>query len=108
MIAACVFVKVKKEFIEEFSALTSENHKKSIEEEGNLRFDFLQKTDDPTEFLLFEVYSSEKAALRHKDTEHYLLWKKTVEDMMEKPRASMKYRTILPKEEEKWKTQRSF
>ncbi|MBN2363801.1 antibiotic biosynthesis monooxygenase [candidate division WOR-3 bacterium] len=104
MTVTCVFVKVKKEFVSRFIEATAENHKNSTKENGNLRFDFIQKSDDPTEFMLYEVYSSEEDAAKHKNENHYLVWKETVEKMMEKPRSCTKYNPLLPDKVGQWKT----
>ena len=72
-----------------------------VKEYGNLRFDVLQSVDDPTNFLLIEVYRREDStamaspcqklrsslansardartaadAVKHKSTPHYLEWR---------------------------------
>ena len=46
MIVTCVHVYVKKNFISEFLEATIENHRNSIEEEGNIRFDVLQREEN--------------------------------------------------------------
>jgi len=79
MIVTTVAVYVKPENIEDFIEASTENHKASIEEPGNMRFDVLQSMSDPTIFLLYEAYQSEEEAVAHKKTEHYLKWKRTVD-----------------------------
>lgn len=102
MVVACVTVYVKKEHIDDFINATLENHKHSIQEEGNLRFDVLQCKDDETRFFLYEAYISEEAAALHKKTEHYLKWKNTVADWMAKPREGIVHNVIAPSEEILW------
>lgn len=103
MIVTCVTIYVKTEHIEKFMAATIENHNNSIQEPGNLRFDVLQCADDPSRFLLYEVYESEAAAKAHKNTPHYLKWKDTVADWMAKPREGVKHNVIRPVATTMWK-----
>ncbi len=97
-----VHVTVEEDSIQAFKNATIENARNSIKEPGVARFDVIQQTDDPTRFVLIEVYKDEEAAVEHKKTEHYAIWKSTVEDMMEEPRYGIKYRNIFPLDEGKW------
>jgi len=99
MFIAHVFVQVKKEMIEEFKSATIENAQNSINEPGVARFDFIQQQDDPTRFVLVEVYRTADDPAKHKETEHYKKWRDTVADMMAEPRSAIKYFNILPGEE---------
>jgi autoinducer 2-degrading protein len=103
MLATLVFIWVKEGHLEEFIRATEQNHIHSIKEPGNLRFDVLQNREDRNRFTLFEVYRTERDAAEHKKTDHYLLWKKTVEPWMEKPRESMAHYVIAPKDLALWK-----
>jgi quinol monooxygenase YgiN len=58
------------------------------------RFDVAQQLDDPTRFVLVEVYREDQAPLRHKETAHYAAWRDAVESMMAEPRHSVKYRAV--------------
>ena len=51
-----VFVHVKPEHVEAFKAATIENARNSVQEPGIARFDVIQQADDPTRFVLIEVY----------------------------------------------------
>ncbi len=51
-----VFVHVKPEHLEAFKAATVENARHSVQEPGIARFDVIQQADDPTRFVLVEVY----------------------------------------------------
>jgi len=97
-----VLVHVKKENIDDFIEATKINHKASIQESGNMRFDVLQSRDDPSRFLLYEAYESDKAAAEHKKTSHYLTWKETVADWMAEPRQGIPYNVIAPRDNSKW------
>lgn len=96
MIVTCVHVSVKKEHIDDFIEASIKNHKGSIQEPGNMRFDILQSDEDPTKFLLYEAYESKEATAAHKKTPHYLQWRETVADWMAQPREGVPYKTIRP------------
>ena len=68
----------------------------SVQEPGIARFDVLKHENDPTCFLLVEVYRSAEAPAAHKETEHYRTWRDTVEPMMAEPRTSEKYVSVFP------------
>ncbi len=102
MIVTIVHVYVKSNFVDDFIAATKENHKGSVKEPGNLRFDVLQNPEKPGRFVLYEAYESEEAAAKHKKTLHYLKWKETVAEWMEKPREGFKHKILFPQEKEKW------
>ncbi len=102
MIVTTVTVYVKPEHIDDFIEATIKNHEGSIKEPGNMRFDVLQSTQAPAQFLLYEAYESEEAAAAHKNTEHYLAWRKTVEDWMAMPREGVPHRVIRPEERNMW------
>lgn len=94
-----VSVYVKPDRIEAFRAATVENARNSVEEPGVARFDVLQQGDDPTRFLLVEVYRTRAAAAAHKETAHYLRWRDTVADIMAEPRTSVKFTNVFPSDE---------
>jgi (4S)-4-hydroxy-5-phosphonooxypentane-2,3-dione isomerase len=96
MITTCVYVRVKPDKIEDFKKASIANHKQSVKEEGNLRFDVLQDASDPTVFLLYEAYQSEEAAAAHKSTAHYAVWRDTIADWMADPRKGIKYNIVAP------------
>lgn len=102
MIVTCVHVCVKDEFIQEFVEATLKNHAGTRKEPGNLRFDVLQSNEDPSRFMLYEVFESEEASAHHKTTEHYLAWRKEVADWMEKPREGVPYKVLAPKDKAQW------
>jgi len=93
-----VFVQVKPDQIEAFKAATLDNARNSVKEAGVARFDVIQQQDDPTQFVLVEVYRNLEAAALHKETAHYATWRDTVANMMAKPRDSIKYNNIFPNE----------
>ena len=91
-----VHVNVKPEFVEAFKQATIENASKSVKEEGIARFDVIQQTDDPTKFILVEVYKTAKAPVAHKETAHYARWRDTVAEMIAEPRQGIRYTNIFP------------
>jgi autoinducer 2-degrading protein len=93
-----VHLTVKPEFIDQFIEVTLDNARNSQQEPGNLRFDFFQRVDDPTRFVLTEIYESEEAAARHKETAHYLRWRETAPAMLAEERYAHKFRSLSPDE----------
>jgi (4S)-4-hydroxy-5-phosphonooxypentane-2,3-dione isomerase len=102
MIVTAVHVRVKPERVAEFIEATRLNHEGSVEEPGNVRFDVLQSPEDPTVFLLYEVWQSESAAAAHKATPHYSAWRTAVSDWMAEPRRGVLYNPLFPRDREAW------
>ncbi|MCB2261419.1 MAG: antibiotic biosynthesis monooxygenase [Candidatus Thiosymbion ectosymbiont of Robbea hypermnestra] len=98
MLIVQVFVHVKPDAIEAFKAASVENARNSVREPGVARFDVIQQEDDPTRFVLVEVYRTAEDPARHKETAHYVTWRDTVADMMAEPRRAVKYGNIFPDE----------
>lgn len=96
MIIVHVHVHVKPEYIEAFKEATIQNARQSVQEPGIARFDVIQSTEDPTRFILVEVYRTPDDPARHKETNHYQVWRDTVAEMMAEPRTSVKYTNIYP------------
>jgi quinol monooxygenase YgiN len=98
MIIVHVHVRVKPEGVEAFRAASLENSRASLEEPGVARFDVIQSTEDPTRFVLVEVYRSPEAPAAHKATAHYARWRDVVADLMAEPRTSTKYVNVAPED----------
>ena len=96
MLIVHVFVHVKPECVAAFEAASLENARNSILEPGIARFDVIQQADDPTRFVLVEVYRTVEATAQHKETAHYARWRDTVAEMMAEPRGSVKYANLFP------------
>ncbi|MDP8247421.1 MAG: antibiotic biosynthesis monooxygenase [Candidatus Tritonobacter lacicola] len=94
-----VFVHVKPDRVEAFKDATIENARNSVQEPGIARFDIIQQQDDPSRFVLVEVYRTPDDPARHKETEHYKKWREAVADMMAEPRSSIKYGNVFPDEQ---------
>lgn len=101
MLVVHVQVQVKPECVETFKAATRENARQSVREPGIARFDVVQQADDPTRFVLVEVYRTPEAPAAHKETQHYQVWRDTVAPMMAAPRTSLKFANVFP-EDSKW------
>jgi quinol monooxygenase YgiN len=94
-----VHAHVKPESVEAFKQASIENASNSVQEAGIARFDVIQQADDPTRFILVEVYKTAEAPAAHKETAHYLRWRDTVTEMMAEPRQGIKYGNIFPNDE---------
>ncbi len=91
-----VHVHVLAEHVEAFKAATLANASASVQEAGVARFDVVQNQDDPTQFVLVEVYKNADAPAAHKATAHYETWRDAVAPMMASPRQSRKYKNVFP------------
>ena len=94
-----VFVHVKPQNIEGFKGASIQNARESVKEPGVARFDVIQQKDEPTSFVLVEVYRTSDDPARHKKTAHYQKWRDTVADMMAEPRSAITYTNIFPDEQ---------
>ena len=92
---------VRPDRIDAFREATLDNARASVNEPGIARFDVIQDSEDPTRFVLVEVYRSPEAPAAHKQTAHYLRWRDTVAAMMAAPRASRKLRNLFP-DDDRW------
>ena len=95
MLIVHVHVHVKADCVEAFRAATIENARESVKEPGIARFDVVQQADDPTRFVLVEVYRTPDAPTKHKETAHYAKWRDTVASMMAEPRTSVKFGEVF-------------
>ena len=95
MYVVAVTVFVKAEFVDAFIEASLDNARNTRSEPGNVRWDFAQAEDDPSRFLLYEVYQSKDDFTKHQQTPHYLRWKQAVADWMAQPRVGVKHNTIF-------------
>ena len=98
MLIVQVHVQVKVDQVEAFKAATVENAQHSVQEPGMARFDIIQQQEDPSQFILVEVYRTAADPAKHKETAHYQKWRDTVANMMASPRSSVKYANVFPDE----------
>lgn len=99
MLIVHVHVRVKPDCIETFKEVSIANALQSLKEPGIARFDLVQQNDDPTRFILVEVYRSVEATAAHKATAHYAAWRDRMESLMAEPRFSVKYTNVFPGDE---------
>jgi quinol monooxygenase YgiN len=96
LIVVQVQVHVTPEGIDAFETATLDNARASVREPGVARFDVIQSREDPTRFVLVEVYRTEAAIGAHKETEHYKRWRDAVAPLMAEPRSSHRYLNVFP------------
>jgi quinol monooxygenase YgiN len=94
-----VHVRVTPESVAAFEAASARNAAASRQEPGVARFDVLRLRDDPSKFLLVEVYRTPEAAVAHKSTPHYLEWRDTVAPLMAEPRSGVVWDNVSPTDE---------
>src|SRR5690348_15847665 len=95
-----VYIHVKPEHLNEFISVTEENAAQTRKEPGCARFDVIQEKDDPTKFVLAEVYRAPEAHASHRETEHYKKWNDKAADWMVAPRTRTIYRSVSPTDQE--------
>jgi quinol monooxygenase YgiN len=76
MFVVIVKMQVKPELVGEFADAIVKNAEASVERDwGCVRFDVLQQQDDPTLWILYEVYEKEQAWVDHRASAHFLAFK---------------------------------
>ena len=96
MLVIHVHARVRPEHIEAFKTASLANARQSVQETGIARFDVVQQADEPTRFVLVEVYRTAAAPAAHKETAHYRAWRDAVAPMMAEPRSSVKFANVFP------------
>ena len=96
MLIVHVHIHVKPEHLEEFKQATIVNASNSVKEPGIARFDVIQQEDDPTRFVLVEVYRDPEAPVKHRETAHYLAWVEKATGWMVEPRTRARYTNVFP------------
>jgi autoinducer 2-degrading protein len=96
LLIVTVMVHVKPDAVDVFNHATLANAGASVKEPGVVRFDVIQDREDPTRFVLVEIYRDEKASTAHKETEHYRTWRDAVASLMAEPRQSRRYLNVFP------------
>jgi len=96
MYVVCVTVWVTPGGESEFIEATKKNHLATRQESGNVRFDVLQKEDDPTQFFLYEAYRTPEDFKVHQQTVHYLEWRDTVAPLMAQKRQGIRHQSLFP------------
>jgi quinol monooxygenase YgiN len=93
-----VHIHVKTERVDAFRQASIENAQNSILEPGIIRFDVLQQMDDPTRFILVEIYRQPEDQVKHRETAHYMKWRDSVADWLAEPRVGIKFQPVFPEE----------
>lgn len=85
MFTVIVSLWVKPDMVEQFLEVMGENSRASRREEpGCLRFDVHQDNDDPTHFVLYELYADERAFTEaHRGAPHYEKWRAASAELLE-------------------------
>ena len=91
-----VHVQVKPGAEAAFRTATAANAAASRQEPGVVRFDLVQEQQDPTRFVIVEIYRRPEDARLHKETDHYRIWRDAVADLMAVPRSSTHYTNLDP------------
>lgn len=91
-----VHLHIHPEALEAFQTLTRANAEGSLQEPGCRAFEVLQQEDDPTRFMLVEVWASPEAHAAHRDTPHYLAWREGVEPLQAERRHSVRHLNLTP------------
>ena len=70
-----VLVTVRSEMLDEFERALLHNARESVAHDpGCLRFDVCQQIDDPTRWVLHEVYDAPAAHAAHRQSAHFLAY----------------------------------
>lgn len=94
MITTLVYVWVKDAHVSDFIAASRINRDHTRKEEGNIRFDLLQDSNNPSRFIFYEAFRDEQAVADHKKTSHYLQWRDQVAEWMEQPRQGIRFNEV--------------
>jgi autoinducer 2-degrading protein len=94
VLTVIVQVHVVEEGIQAFREASVKNARASRQEPGVVRFDVVQRSDDPARFVLIEVYRNAGAPGLHKQTGHYQTWRDAVAPLMASPRVSHQYEDV--------------
>ena len=75
MFVVLVLLRVKPEMLAEFEPALLHNARESLERDpGCLRFDVSQHVDDPTQWVLHEVYDEPASHAAHRQSPHFLAY----------------------------------
>lgn len=96
MLVNLVHLHIRAECLPAFLEAVRQNHEASRGEAANLRFDVVRSHEDPTRFVLYEVYTDAEALAAHRRTPHFARWRETVEPMFASPRSASTYEVLHP------------
>ena len=73
MFVMLVKLQIRSELVDEFREAILKNAELSVQRDpGCMRFDVLQRQDDPTQWYLYEIYDKEQAWVDHRAAPHFL------------------------------------
>lgn len=93
-----VAVTVQPEHMAAFLAASRLNLEATQREPGVIRFEFLQQADDPTRFVVVEIYRDEAARQAHLESAHFQAWRQAVDGMLAAPPVSVPYAPVWVRE----------
>jgi (4S)-4-hydroxy-5-phosphonooxypentane-2,3-dione isomerase len=96
MLILLVYLHVKDGFTDAFLEASEDNSSHSVQEPGCMRFDVLQQKDDPSRFVLHEVYRQMSDLEAHRKTPHFFRWLEAVPPMLAEPRYAIHYENAYP------------
>lgn len=96
MVILHVFVQLKPEGVAPFMAATLAYGNQTKQEGGNLRLEAVQQADDPTHFMLIEIYKDESARDAHFQMSHFEEWHATIQPLLSDPLTSVTYQPLFP------------
>ncbi len=96
MFILLVNLHVKPEYLEAFREASIENARSSRQEPDVVRFDVLQRPDDPTQFAFYEVYRRPEGHASHRESAHYKAWVAKTSQMFQEERTRTIYSNVFP------------
>jgi len=87
---------IRSDSVEAFASATLENARHSIREPGIARFDVVQQEDDPTRFVLVEIFAGPEAIESHRGTDHFKKWREATDGLLATPRVVNRYSQLFP------------
>mmetsp|Transcript_38878 Transcript_38878/g.122456 ORF Transcript_38878/g.122456 Transcript_38878/m.122456 type:complete len:292 (-) Transcript_38878:85-960(-) len=98
-----VSVDVKPGQEEDFIEASIRMAKETLKEDASMRLDILRSPDDPTKFLMIEVFRRPEDTVMHRRSDHFARWRDTVAGMMATPRTFKRYVNQFPNLPAGWK-----
>jgi (4S)-4-hydroxy-5-phosphonooxypentane-2,3-dione isomerase len=96
MVILQVELYVKPEYVDAFKAATIQNGNESRQESGNLRFELLEDSTNPTRFMLTEIYLDEAAMNVHFNSPHFQEWRAAVAGHFVADGQPIRYTPVFP------------
>lgn len=96
MVIVKISVKIKPEMLEIFIGATNELGNLTRQEGGNLRYEVLQQENDPTRFVIQEIYKDDDAMNAHFNAPHFEAWRSAVAATFAEAGTSTRYQPMFP------------